>query len=91
MVDGGSQLLPQILWDKLQFRCAYFTLNRTWSPNHSVLVIMGATIYCPVGVKFPEMGYLFRLAGINLKPQNFHPNRPKRLISTLNFNIGATI
>jgi hypothetical protein len=36
---GGSQFLQQILWNKFQIRCAYFTPNCTWSPNYSVLVL----------------------------------------------------
>jgi hypothetical protein len=39
MEDGGSQLLQQLFWDKLQFRCAYFIPNRTWSPMWSGLVL----------------------------------------------------
>jgi hypothetical protein len=35
---GGSQLWKQILWIKFHIRCAYFTPNRTWSTNYSVLV-----------------------------------------------------
>jgi hypothetical protein len=35
---AGSQLWQQILWNKFNIRCAYFTPNCTWSPNYSVLV-----------------------------------------------------
>jgi hypothetical protein len=34
----GSQLWEQILWINFHIRRAYFTPNRTWSPNYSVLV-----------------------------------------------------
>jgi hypothetical protein len=36
---GGSQLWKQILWIKFHIHCAYFTPNRTCSPNYSVLVL----------------------------------------------------
>jgi hypothetical protein len=36
--DGGSQLQQQILWNKFNIHCAYFTPNCTWSLNYSVLV-----------------------------------------------------
>jgi hypothetical protein len=39
MINGGSQLLQQILWDQLQFRCAFFTPNRTWSLNYSAFFL----------------------------------------------------
>jgi hypothetical protein len=38
-VEGGSQLLQHIFWNKFHIRCAYFTPYCTWSPNYSVLVL----------------------------------------------------